>query len=185
MALAQQNYQSVKDALPPSDGKFYDVIAILYEDNICGGYKYRLGQYSHDCFHVDHNFYFQKDEFRNFNTQLKVVAWQPLPKCTIEQARDFIDRATGREHLPTGEVKDFAEQHNQSKRKPNKNESKDTCVKFNDKCDTDCIVHKLVTHNACLMCNSLRNSPYHKDDVMGKTDVEIEEMQKEIERDYL
>lgn len=94
MALGElEHYQSVKDSLPASDGKFYDVMVIMYEDNICGGYKYRLGQYNDGSFHVEHNFYFQKDNFRNSNTQLKVIAWQPLYKCSRNKIREFILKA--------------------------------------------------------------------------------------------
>nr|MBO6295027.1 hypothetical protein [Schwartzia sp. (in: firmicutes)] len=94
MALTQlEQYQSVKDDLPPSDGKFYEVMVIMYEDNICGGYKYRLGLYTKGIFQVDENFYFQKDGFRNFRTQLKVIAWQPLQKCSTKTIREFIRKA--------------------------------------------------------------------------------------------
>ena len=35
----KQGYRSVKDDLPPSDCLFYDVMGILWNDNICGGYN--------------------------------------------------------------------------------------------------------------------------------------------------
>lgn len=41
---------------------------------------------------------------------------------------------------------------------------------FNENCDKNCVVHKLVTHNACLFCNALRNSPHLQNDVTKKTD---------------
>lgn len=165
---SMEYYQSVKDCLPLSDGKFYDVIVIMYEDNICGGYKYRQGQYNNGGFHIEHSFYFQKDNFRNSDTQLKVVAWKPLEKCSIEKIREFIDKAT----KSNIDEEKAAEKEN-------------CCVHFNEKCDEDCIVHKLDTHNTCLSCNALRNSPHLSDEIKSKTDIEIEKMQKEIEENYL
>ncbi|MBQ9206893.1 MAG: hypothetical protein IJ158_09290 [Treponema sp.] len=55
--------------------------------------------------------------------------------------------------------------------------------KFNEKCDTNCAVHKLVTHNACLFCKALRNSPYHAEAVKDMSDDDILTMQKEIEKE--
>lgn len=43
-------------------------------------------------------------------------------------------------------------------------------------CDFNCPVHKLATHNACLTCPAVRNSPHH--DLKNVTD---EELQKIIE----
>lgn len=41
------------------------------------------------------------------------------------------------------------------------------------KCPKDCASHSLVTHNVCLTCIALKNSPYHKDFLKNKTDEEI------------
>ena len=54
---------------------------------------------------------------------------------------------------------------------------------FNNKCDEKCIVHKLVTHNTCLFCTALRNSPYIDKDVKNKTDEEIVELQMQVEKE--
>ena len=54
---------------------------------------------------------------------------------------------------------------------------------FNEDCDKECLVHKLVTHNSCLLCKALRNSPYVDDDLKAKSDKEIFEIQKEIKRE--
>ena len=53
--------------------------------------------------------------------------------------------------------------------------------KFNEECAADCPCHKTVTHNACLFCNACRKSPYLKDELAGKSDEEIEKIQKEVE----
>lgn len=209
---SMEYYQSVKDCLPLSDGKFYDVMVIMYEDNISGGYKYRLGQYNNGSFHVEHNFYFQKDNFRNSSTQQKVIAWQPLEKCSIEKIREFINKATER-NRDEDEEKPAEKENCLNCRFPrdlgdsiscwnetgvcdhafciSKEEAenyccsnyvnKDACVHFNEECDKNCIVHKLVTHNTCLSCNALRNSPHLSNEITSKTDIEIEKMQKEIE----
>lgn len=44
-------------------------------------------------------------------------------------------------------------------------------------CLKDCEVHKmgLYTHNVCLGCIAVKNSPYHKDYFKGKTDKEIKQ----------
>lgn len=55
---------------------------------------------------------------------------------------------------------------------------------FNENCDKNCVVHKLVTHNACLFCNALRNSPHLQNNVTKKTDKEILEMQSELEKEF-
>lgn len=43
------------------------------------------------------------------------------------------------------------------------------------KCPKDCVCHKFETHNSCLTCKALKNSPYHKDYLKDKTDEEIAE----------
>lgn len=54
---------------------------------------------------------------------------------------------------------------------------------FNKPCDKDCVIHKLKTHNACLFCESIRNSPYHGNDVSGMSDNDIRQMQSELEKE--
>ncbi len=53
--------------------------------------------------------------------------------------------------------------------------------KFNETCDKDCVVHKLVTHNTCIFCDSIRNSPHI--DVKGMSDKEIIKMREDVERE--
>lgn len=48
------------------------------------------------------------------------------------------------------------------------------------KCKEDCISHKLYTHNVCLTCVALKDSPYHKDYLKNKTDEEITEEIQQI-----
>lgn len=43
---------------------------------------------------------------------------------------------------------------------------------FNKRCDKKCIVHRLVTHNTCLFCKALRNSPS-----------DIKELQQQLEKE--
>lgn len=52
------------------------------------------------------------------------------------------------------------------------------------KCNHDCPLHKLVTHNACIQCKALKDSPYHKDYLKGKTDDEIADEIIEIEKEF-
>lgn len=60
---------------------------------------------------------------------------------------------------------------------------KKTKQKFNEECKEDCVVHKLVTHNTCLFCLACRKSPYLKDELLGKSDEEIEAIQKEVKEE--
>ena len=62
---------------------------------------------------------------------------------------------------------------------PRENERKNQMIKKNEilaqinsgeKCKQDCISHKLFTHNLCLTCNALKDSPYHQEYLKGKTD---------------
>ena len=41
------------------------------------------------------------------------------------------------------------------------------------KCKKECIGHQLFTHNLCLTCKALKDSPYHQEFLKGKTDDEI------------
>lgn len=58
-----------------------------------------------------------------------------------------------------------------------------TKSKFNAKCNPNCSLHRLVTHNACLGCSALRNSPYHKGEFDNKSDEDIEKMINELAED--
>lgn len=87
------DYRSVKDALPPSDGIFYDVMVILYQDNISGGWNYYRGQYQDGFFFADKGMYQLKNDFRCSWTQQKVIAWKFLEKCTNEQIDEFREKA--------------------------------------------------------------------------------------------
>ena len=42
--------------------------------------------------------------------------------------------------------------------------------KFSEPCVASCPCHKTITHNACLECLALRNSPYHKGEFENKSD---------------
>lgn len=46
-------------------------------------------------------------------------------------------------------------------------------------CDYNCPVHKLATHNACLACPAVRNSPHH--DLKNVTDEELQKIIKDAE----
>lgn len=48
-------------------------------------------------------------------------------------------------------------------------------------CDYNCPDHKLATHNACLMCPAIRNSPHH--DLKNVSDEELERIIKNAEID--
>ena len=41
------------------------------------------------------------------------------------------------------------------------------------KCDKSCISHRLYTHNLCMTCKALKDSPYHQEYLKGKTVKEI------------
>lgn len=41
------------------------------------------------------------------------------------------------------------------------------------KCDKSCIGHNLITHNLCITCKALKDSPYHQNYLKNKTDEEI------------
>lgn len=46
-------------------------------------------------------------------------------------------------------------------------------------CDFNCIVHKLATHNTCLTCTAVRNSPHR--DLKNVTDEELQKIIKDAE----
>ena len=46
-------------------------------------------------------------------------------------------------------------------------------------CDFNCPVHKLATHNTCLTCPAVRNSPHH--DLKNVTDEELQKIIKDAE----
>ena len=93
MAEIKLEYQSVKDCLPANDGKFYDVICILMNDNIEHSYCYRLGKYQDHCFHIDNAMYFENKDFRCSWNQKKVIAWKPLEIASHEVIHTFYEKA--------------------------------------------------------------------------------------------
>lgn len=46
-------------------------------------------------------------------------------------------------------------------------------INSNQKCDKSCIVHNLVTHNGCITCKAIKDSPYLKEYIKDKSDEEI------------
>lgn len=48
-------------------------------------------------------------------------------------------------------------------------------------CDYNCPVHKLATHNTCLTCSAVRNSPYH--DLKDVSEEELQEIKNEAEKE--
>lgn len=48
-------------------------------------------------------------------------------------------------------------------------------------CDYNCPVHKLATHNTCLTCSAVRNSPYH--DLKDVSEEELQEIRNEAEKE--
>lgn len=87
------SYQSVKDFLPENDGKFYEVMVILYGISIEGGYGYYKGTYNDGFFFVDNGMYSKKNDFICSWTQKKVIAWKPLEICSREQITEFCIKA--------------------------------------------------------------------------------------------
>ena len=93
MADIKFEYQSVKDVLPADDGKFYDVMVILYGVSISGGYNYHKGLYSNGTFFVDSGNYNIKNDFICSWTQKKVIAWKPLELVSKQQLAEFCKKA--------------------------------------------------------------------------------------------
>ena len=95
MALVKLDfeYKSVKVVLPADDGKFYDVMVILYGVSISGGYNYHKGIYSNGTFFVDSGNYNKKNDFICSWTQKKVIAWKPLETVSKEQLDEFCIKA--------------------------------------------------------------------------------------------
>ena len=93
MAEIKFEYQSVKDVLPVNDGKFYDVMVILYGTSIEGGYNYYRGTYQNDFFFVDGGMYQKKNDFICSWKQNKVIAWKPLETVSKEQFNEFCIKA--------------------------------------------------------------------------------------------
>ena len=50
---------------------------------------------------------------------------------------------------------------------------------FKKICDFNCPVHRLATHNTCLTCAAVRNSPHH--DLKNVTDEELQKIIKDAE----
>ena len=86
------DYQSVKDCLPIDDGKYYDVICIILQDNICHGYNYFIGKYCNGIFHANGAMFFRVHDFRCDWKKQKVIAWKPLDKATPEKIREFYSK---------------------------------------------------------------------------------------------
>jgi hypothetical protein len=93
MADIKFEYHSVKDVLPADDGKFYDVMVILYGVSISGGYNYHKGIYSNGTFFVDSGNYNKKNDFICSWSQKKVIAWKPLETVSKEQLNEFCIKA--------------------------------------------------------------------------------------------
>ena len=93
MAQLNFDYRSVKDSLPLNDGKFYEVMVILCDTSISGGYGYYKGEYQNGFFFVDKGIYRQDKDFYCEWTQRKIIAWKPLELCTKEQIREFYAKA--------------------------------------------------------------------------------------------
>ena len=93
MAEIKFEYKSVKDSLPADDGKFYDVMVILYGTSISGGYNYHRGIYSNGTFFVDSGNYNIKNDFICSWTQKKVIAWKTLESVSKEQLCEFCKKA--------------------------------------------------------------------------------------------
>lgn len=93
MAEIKFEYRSVKDSLPADDGKFYDVMVILYGVSISGGYSYHNGLYNNGTFLVDPGIYNIKSDFICSWTQKKVIAWKPLEVISKEQLNEFCIKA--------------------------------------------------------------------------------------------
>ena len=96
MAEIKFEYQSVKDYLPKSDNKFYDVMVILYGTSIEGGYNYYRGKYQNGFFFIDKGIYQKKNDFICSWTQDRVIAWKPLETVSKEQINTFILKVNGR-----------------------------------------------------------------------------------------
>ena len=93
MAQLNFDYRSVKDSLPLNDGRFYDVMVILYGTSIEGGYNYYRGTYQNDFFFVDGGMYEKKNDFICSWKQKKVIAWKPLETVSKEQFEEFCIKA--------------------------------------------------------------------------------------------
>ena len=93
MAEIKFEYHSVKDVLPADDGKFYDVMVILYGTSIEGGYNYYRGTYQNGFFFIDGGMYDKENDFICSWTQKKVIAWKPLETVSKEQFDEFCIKA--------------------------------------------------------------------------------------------
>ena len=93
MADIKFEYRSVKDSLPADDGKFYDVMVILYGTSIEGGYNYYRGTYQNGFFFVDGGMYDKEKDFICPWKQKKVIAWKPLETISKEQLEEFCIKA--------------------------------------------------------------------------------------------
>ena len=87
------DYQSVVDALPLDDGKFYDVICIVLQDDISQGYSYRMGKYSNGFFFINDGMFSKKNDFRCDWRQQKIIAWKPLEMASPDKIHEFYEKA--------------------------------------------------------------------------------------------
>lgn len=85
----EMRYQSVKDALPLDDGKFYDVICIVLQDDISQGYSYQIGKYSKEFFFINDGMFSKKNDFRCDWRQQRIIAWKTLEKATPSLIHKF------------------------------------------------------------------------------------------------
>lgn len=91
----------------------------------------------------------------------------------MTEDKNNISEKTGKESFGlSNELRKFQE-HKRIKSKPT----------FNKKCNPNCPCHRLVTHNACLWCPALRNSPYHKGEFDDKSDEDIAKIINELEEE--
>ena len=88
-----EDYKSVVDVLPANDGKFYDVMVILYGTSCEGSYNYYRGTYQNGVFFVDGGMYDKEKDFICLWKQKKVIAWKPLETVTKEQLNEFCKKA--------------------------------------------------------------------------------------------
>ena len=54
----------------------------------------------------------------------------------------------------------------------------------NKKCEKNCPVHGLVTHNSCMFCDALRDSPYVEACLKTMSDKQILAIQKDLEEEW-
>lgn len=93
MAIVKFEYESVKDYLPLNDNKFYEVMVILYNLSVEGGYGYYNGKYQNGFFFIDNGIYKQETDFVCSWTQKQVIAWKPIEMCSKREIETFKRKA--------------------------------------------------------------------------------------------